>query len=186
VAWLPIVIYFTSMVRAILSLGSNIEPRQGYVEAMERELAGVFRVPIVRSKLMETQPVSVDGEQPWYINRIISGWYDGAAHDLLFSCAAIERKLGRTRPYDRAPRTADIDILLFGDSVLDSPDLHIPHPALRDRRFCVEGAMEIAPHYVVPGWGITIEQLYGRLAEPVKSQKIIFLTREERQWRSRQ
>lgn len=164
------------MVLAMLSLGGNLEPRQRFMDAMERELSGVFHTLIARSRLMETEPVSVTEEQPWFLNRILLGTYRGAAHDLLYSCREIETKLGRTRPYRNAPRTADIDILLFGANIVSSEDLRIPHPGLSERRFCIEGAKEIAPRFILPDKGITIEEHYDRLPQSIKEQKIKFLS----------
>ena len=168
------------MVKAILSLGSNIEPRQEYLEAMERQLAHVLRAPLAKSRLMETQPVAVGEEHGWYFNRIVSGWYEGSAHDLLSACNEIERNLGRNRPYELAPRTADIDILLFGESLIDAPGLRIPHAGLLKRRFCLEGVLEIAPRHLVAPTGLTVAELYYRIHANVLNQKIIFCDCQDR------
>jgi 2-amino-4-hydroxy-6-hydroxymethyldihydropteridine diphosphokinase len=166
------------MIKAMVSLGSNVEPRLRYMEAMERELSAVLSGPILRSRLMETRPVAVSEEQPWYINRILLGGYGGGAHDLLHACQDIERKLGRSRPYHHAPRTADIDILLFGDCVVQSSDLLIPHPALYERRYCIEGANEIAPRMLLP-CGSALEERYRLLDEAIRNQEIKFLSCRE-------
>ena len=164
------------MITAILSLGSNSGQRKKYIEAMERELSSMFQSPLMRSRLMETEPLEVDGAQMWYINRIVGGVYDSSAHDLLYKCLKIEIDLGRDRPYNHAPRTADIDILLFGDSVINTTDLQIPHAALCERRFCMEGLNDIAPRLIIPEKGVTVNEYLARLPEHVKNQKINFLS----------
>ena len=76
------------------------------------------------SRLMETEPVGLEDTQPFYYNRLVRGGYNGTARELLKQCLAIEKKLGRTRHEKFAPRTADIDILLFGKAVTAEADLH--------------------------------------------------------------
>ena len=165
------------MVKVILSLGSNSGQREKHIEAMERELSSVLQAPIARSRLMETEPLETIDAQPWYLNRIIGGCFGADAHDLLYTCREIEVRLGRERPFRHAARTADIDILLFGDCSIRAPDLHIPHPALYKRRFCIEGVNDIAPEFVLQEKGITVREYRMRLPETIRSQKIRFYNR---------
>jgi 2-amino-4-hydroxy-6-hydroxymethyldihydropteridine diphosphokinase len=162
------------MVLVFLSLGSNAGQRNRNMEEMLRQVA-LIMTSVKRSRLMETEPVEVDEKQPWYLNCIVSGEYHGSAPELLNKCLAIENRLGRIREYRHCPRTADIDILLFGDMAAHEKDLRIPHPGLFNRRFCLEGVREIAPGFILPGKGVSVSAYYETLDESVKRQKINFI-----------
>jgi 2-amino-4-hydroxy-6-hydroxymethyldihydropteridine diphosphokinase len=163
------------MVQVYLSLGSNEGLRKKYMEAMERELSCVLEGPLARSRLMETEPLEIDTTQSCFLNAVVGGLYGAGAHDLLYTCKDIEIRLGRKRPYFHAPRTADIDILVFGDSVMNDDDLCLPHPALCRRRFCMEGLNQIAPGLVIPGLNITVRDIYAGLPEEVIKQNVKFI-----------
>ena len=141
------------MTRSFLSLGSNLGDRLGHlgaaVEALERglliEVAGV-------SKVYETMPVEVDEEQPDYLNCVVEVLYGASAVELLRFCQGIEAALGRTGKGDRLPRTVDIDILLFGEEVVQGAYLTVPHPGIL-RAFNLLGIADLAPDVFVPGHG---------------------------------
>lgn len=124
------------LVTAYLGLGSNLGDRAALIDAaLARLSTGGARV-VARSPLYETDPVTPD-PQPPYLNavaRVETGLEAGA---LLALCLSIEHALGRVRPAGRphAPRTVDIDILLYGDAVIERPGLSIPHPRLLARQF---------------------------------------------------
>jgi 2-amino-4-hydroxy-6-hydroxymethyldihydropteridine diphosphokinase len=160
------------MVTVFFSLGSNAGNRHRNMEEMLRLLTAVLAQPIKKSRLMETEPVEVFDKQAWYLNRIVSGSYGGAAQDLLKECQRIESALGRVRAYRHGPRTADIDILLFGDAIIREESLCIPHPGLLRRRFCLDGIREIAPGLILPGEGISASAWYEAADGPIKGQKI--------------
>jgi 2-amino-4-hydroxy-6-hydroxymethyldihydropteridine diphosphokinase len=163
------------MVTVFLSLGSNAGERRGNMEEMLGRLAAVLTPPIQKSSLMETEPVEVAGRQQWYLNRIVSGSYDKTARDLLLECGRIEQSLGRVREERHGPRTADIDILIFGDAIIDEAALSIPHPGLLRRRFCLEGMRELAPDLTVPGAAMSISAWYDAADKTITGQKIRFL-----------
>jgi 2-amino-4-hydroxy-6-hydroxymethyldihydropteridine diphosphokinase len=163
------------MATVFLSLGCNAGARYGNMEEMLRRLAEVLAPPIIKSRLMETEPVEVSGRQQWYLNRIVSGSYSLTARDLLRDCGMIENALGRVRGERHGPRTADIDILLFGDAVVGESELSIPHPGLLRRRFCLEGMRELAPDLIVPGAGVSVGAWYDAADITIKDQKIRFL-----------
>jgi 2-amino-4-hydroxy-6-hydroxymethyldihydropteridine diphosphokinase len=140
------------MVTVFLSLGSNAGQPMRNMEEMLRHVRQVI-APVSASRLMETEPLETAEEQQWYLNRVVSGPFAGTPRDLLQACMLIEEKLGRVRAYRHSPRTADIDILLFGDAVVREKDLCIPHPGLLGRRFCLEGVRELMPACIIPGAG---------------------------------
>ena len=86
-----------------------------------------------------------------------------AAHPLLERLLEIEQQSGRTRPYGGAPRTLDLDLILYGESTIDEPGLVVPHPRFRERRFVLEPLAEIAPEWRDPLTGKTIKELFERL-----------------------
>lgn len=159
----------------VLCLGSNKGDRAWNLRQMERELAGYLGPRIVLSRLMETEPVGVTGDQPWFFNRLIRGVFDGTPRDLLRKCLDIETALGRTRLERGAPRTADIDILLFGGQQLKEPDLVIPHPRLTQRRFCLLGLREVAPDWTVPGFDKRVDQVTAEWEPRVRQQQVRFI-----------
>jgi 2-amino-4-hydroxy-6-hydroxymethyldihydropteridine diphosphokinase len=160
-----------------LSLGSNLGDRRAYIEAMEGGLREIL-VDVRVSRLMETEPVGVAGRQDAYLNRIVVGLYGGSAFGLLRECLAIESRLGRERVGYRAPRTADVDILLFGAEGFDAPpELVVPHPELLNRRFCLDGLMDIDPAILVPVAGglPAVRELRENMGAAVAAQKVFFV-----------
>jgi 2-amino-4-hydroxy-6-hydroxymethyldihydropteridine diphosphokinase len=163
------------MVEVVLSLGSNLGDRAANMSAMERELERLLEPPVRKSRLMETEPVGVTGHQGWFYNRLIRAGYGGAPAELLRQCQAIEEKLGRTRPQKNAPRTADIDILLYGEVLIIDRDLVIPHSRLWDRRFCILGIIEIAGEWLLPGFSKRADVLAREREPELKDQMIRFI-----------
>ena len=159
-----------------ISLGSNKGNRGLFIAAMEKRLKAVLLPPVTLSRLMKTEPVGVAGRQRWFYNRIVCGRYRGTAQKLLARCREIETALGRTSKKKFAPRTADIDILFFGRSKVSEHGLVVPHPRIRERRFCLEGLAELAPDFKIPGMGSTISRLYSRMTDTVRRQKVVFMT----------
>ena len=133
---------------AYLSLGSNIEDREANLRAAIARLNEFGDVTAV-SGLYETEPVEVV-DQPWFINCAVALATDLSAEELLAGVLSIERSMGRERTRPKGPRNIDIDILLFGDAVVDSPALTIPHPGLATRQFVLAPLSEIAPEAVHP------------------------------------
>ena len=160
------------MEEVVLCLGSNLGDRASYLRQMEAGLEGVLLPPVSKSSLMETEPLGVTAGHPWYYNRLVRGQYDGTPRELLETCQRIEKMLGRTRPEKYAPRTADIDIVLFGDRIIDEKNLIIPHRHILDRRFCLEGLAEIAGEWRVPGLLTPVHALVKKMTAGVKNQKI--------------
>ncbi len=111
------------------------------------------------STFRETDPVGLL-DQPRFLNGAAAVETDLSARDLLEALLRIERKLGRVRDGTRwGPRTIDLDLLLYGDEIVDEPGLCVPHPRLHERRFALEPLAELAPQAVVPGAGRVSELL---------------------------
>lgn len=147
------------MTRAFLSLGSNLGDRRGYlraaVEALGREpLLEVLGV----SKVYETEPVEVGEEQPDYLNCVVEVRYGATALELLRFCQGIEATLGRVRDAEKAARTIDVDVLLFGEEVIEEPYLIVPHPGVV-RAFNLIGLADLAHNVYIPGRGAVGERL---------------------------
>jgi 2-amino-4-hydroxy-6-hydroxymethyldihydropteridine diphosphokinase len=111
------------------------------------------------STFRETDPVGLL-DQPRFLNAAAAVETGLSARDLLEALLRIERKLGRVRDGTRwGPRTIDLDLLLYGDEIVDEPGLCVPHPRLHERRFALEPLAELAPQAVVPGAGRVSELL---------------------------
>lgn len=149
-----------SSVRVAISLGSNLGNRRAHLEyavhALSRDLANLLISPFV-----ETEPVGVEPGQPAYLNAAVAGNTRLGARALLDRLLEIERERGRERPYALAPRTLDLDLILYGDAIVDEAGLAIPHPRFRDRVFVLAPLAAIAPDMRDPVSGLTVRQLLG-------------------------
>ena len=128
---------------AYLSLGSNLGDRDSQLREAIRRLQSLGSVKAV-SSLYETQPVEFT-DQPWFLNCAVALESSSTPTHLMQQLLEIEKAMGRKRVQKKGPRIIDIDILLFGDEVVNTPDLTIPHPAMQYRRFVLEPLAEIAP-----------------------------------------
>jgi 2-amino-4-hydroxy-6-hydroxymethyldihydropteridine diphosphokinase len=149
--------------RVAIALGSNLGDRKRALDEAAAALAGVVD-DLHLSTFHETDPVGV-GAQPRFLNAAAVGHTDLDPADLLTVMLEIERRLGRERPHAGAPRTVDLDLILYGDLVLDEPGLTVPHPRFRERLFVLEPLTEIAADWIDPVSGKTIRELLGLLQD---------------------
>jgi 2-amino-4-hydroxy-6-hydroxymethyldihydropteridine diphosphokinase len=159
----------------ILSLGSNRGDRRTHIQEMVRRLSELLAPPVKQSRLMATEPVGVVSPD-WFLNVLVAGMWKGTAQELLDSCQSIEKEMGRVRLKQGDPRTADIDILLFGSQMIQTPELVVPHPEIVNRRFCLTGLAQIDAEIAVPGLNKTVRQLVEEMPELVRRQGIRFMS----------
>jgi 2-amino-4-hydroxy-6-hydroxymethyldihydropteridine diphosphokinase len=140
--------------RAYVGLGANLGDRESTLRAAVDAVSAEEGIEVVSvSTLRETEPVGV-GEQPRFLNGAVELETTLTARELLDRLLAVEQRFGRIRiPGEHGPRTLDLDLLLYGDEVIDEPGLAVPHPRLHERRFVLEPLAELAPGLLVPGRG---------------------------------
>ncbi len=149
------------MPRAYVGLGANLGGREETLRQAIAMLAAADRVAVIRvSELRETDPVGMV-DQPRFLNGAVALETALAPRELLETLLRIERELGRVRGERWGPRTIDLDLLLYGDEVVDEPGLTVPHPRLHERRFALEPIAELDPAVEVPGRGARVRATRG-------------------------
>ena len=154
------------LVQAYLGLGSNMGNRQKNLEKALDLLSQRLQVSQV-SSIYDTEPVG-NINQPRFLNLVCQVYTKLAPMELLALTKGIELKLGRTSGKSNAPRPIDIDILFYGDQVIETPELVIPHPRLTERAFVLIPLAEIAPELAHPVMGKTVLELKKTLTTPVQ------------------
>ena len=140
-------------VRAYVALGSNLGNPAATVQAALAALEALPRTKLsAASSLYRSAPVGLKN-QPDFINAVAAMDTPLSAPALLDELFAIEARFGRRREYLHAPRTLDLDLLLYGDEVRDEPRLTLPHPRMHERAFVLLPLLEIAPDIFIPGRG---------------------------------
>jgi 2-amino-4-hydroxy-6-hydroxymethyldihydropteridine diphosphokinase len=145
---------------AAVALGSNLGDRQGHLHYAFERLSEVLR-GMRTSSLYETAPVGTIG--PPFLNAAAVGDSVLEAVELLDALLSLERERGRRRPFPYAPRTLDLDLVLWGDLITEDDRLVLPHPRFRARRFVLEPLAEIAPTLLDPVTGRSVQELLALL-----------------------
>src|SRR5258705_3050054 len=147
--------------RVYLSLGANVGDRAANLNTAIDRIGALGKVTAV-SSFYETEPVELTA-QPWFLNCALELETEKMPRQLLAGILKIEKEMGRQRVQKKGPRTLDIDILLFGNSIVKAKGLTIPHPAMHQRRFVLEPLAEIALEVRHPGFRRTVRELQDAL-----------------------
>jgi 2-amino-4-hydroxy-6-hydroxymethyldihydropteridine diphosphokinase len=146
-----------------LGLGSNLGDRRAHLGDALRRLSGFIKIEAV-SSVYQTAPVGVP-DQPDFWNLVVRARTELGAETLLGRIHEVEQRLGRERPFPGAPRTIDIDLLLYDDLIMATPMLEVPHPRLPERAFVLRPLAEIDPDLRHPATGQTMAELNGLIGE---------------------
>ncbi|MGI8862630.1 MAG: 2-amino-4-hydroxy-6-hydroxymethyldihydropteridine diphosphokinase [Gaiellaceae bacterium] len=148
------------MPRAYVGLGANLGPREVTLLRAVDLLAAEPEIEVLAvSQLRETDPVG-NVDQPTFLNGAVVVETGFTARDLLDALLRVEQELGRVRDgVHWGPRTIDLDLLVYGDEIVDEPGLRVPHPRLPERRFALEPLVELEPELEIPGVGKAVELL---------------------------
>lgn len=156
------------MSAAFVGLGANLGEPERQVKQAFFDLEAIPHTRVVRtSSLYRSDPVGY-AAQPRFVNAVAELETGLAPARLLSELQAIEARHARSRSFPNAPRTLDLDLLLFGDAILDFPGLQIPHPRMHERAFVLVPLLEIAPQAAVPGKGAAkalLKQCAGQAVE---------------------
>ena len=141
------------MTRAAVALGSNLEDPEAQVRKGFDEIAALPETQLLgRSRLYRTAPVGYV-DQPDFVNACALVETDLAPRALLDALLAVEKRHGRLRDIPNGPRTLDLDIVLYGDRVIDEPGLKVPHPRAHERAFVLVPLVDVWPDATIPGKG---------------------------------
>lgn len=147
--------------KTLIALGSNLGNSQEYINLAIQGLAEGIEIKQI-SNLYYSEPMYVE-DQPRFMNAVLWGNTELSAKALLSLCQSLEKKIGRVKNYLNGPRVIDIDIILYGDEVLSSETLSIPHPRYHERAFVLVPAVEIISDWNCPLHQKTIQQLHDSL-----------------------
>jgi 2-amino-4-hydroxy-6-hydroxymethyldihydropteridine diphosphokinase len=149
-----------STVPVAIALGCNLGDREAALAAAVARLEQMLTSVRV-SSWHDTAPLNAP--PPRFLNGAVTGQTALEPRALLEGLLEIEAAAGRTRPFPHAPRTLDLDLILYGDRIVDEPGLRVPHPRFRERRFVLEPLAELAADWVDPVTGKTVGELLARL-----------------------
>ena len=161
--------------RTAVALGSNLGDRLSNLHAAQKvivDLSGVIS-PMLSSAIYETDPVGCEPGAGKFLNAVLEFDYEGDPLELLKSLREIEKTLGRAPDHPRnISRKIDIDLLYFGDIIMDSDELQLPHPRMHLRRFVLQPLADIRPDLILPGQSKTVRELLAQLSESTKVMRL--------------
>lgn len=155
--------------RVYLGLGSNIGIKESNLSRALKLLPDLVTVSEV-SSIYESEPVGLK-DQPWFVNAVCAAYTDLSPPKLLAYLKHIEGQMGRILSFKDGPRIIDIDILFYGDQVIDTPDLTIPHPRIAERGFVLHPLSELNPLLFHPVESRTVAQMLSALNRPERVKK---------------
>jgi 2-amino-4-hydroxy-6-hydroxymethyldihydropteridine diphosphokinase len=154
-----------------LSLGSNVGDREKNLRTAIAALPELGVKIKKVSSIYETEPVDLL-EQPWFLNCVVGGETTVPPVELLKKLRELEKRIGSKKLVANGPRLIDLDILVYGQQTIDSPELQVPHPRMLLRRFVLAPLAEIAPDLKHPSWSATAAQLLATLTDRSAVKKI--------------
>jgi 2-amino-4-hydroxy-6-hydroxymethyldihydropteridine diphosphokinase len=145
---------------AYIALGANLGDREKSIRHAINELKHTPGIQVTRiSKLIENPAIGGPENSPDFLNGVVEIQTTLGSHDLLHRLLEIERHMGRERREKWSPRIIDLDLLLYGDKIIASDELVVPHPLMHERRFVLEPLAGIAPNVVHPTLGVSVTDL---------------------------
>lgn len=152
---------------AYIALGSNLGPRGDMLDAATESLRAEPAIRVGKiSDYYSTAPVGGPEDQPEYLNAVVEITTTLGPEELMGSLLDIEKRLGRKRTQRWGPRCIDLDLLLYGQRIIETESLHVPHPLMHQREFVLRGLAQIAPGLRHPVIGLTSLQIW----QEVRSQ----------------
>lgn len=154
------------MPRVGIALGSNLGDRLAHLHAAYDALREIAHPgePVLQAPVYQTEPLLCPPGSPLFYNTVVEITFEGEPLTLLQLTQSIEKKLGRSAAPERnAPRVIDVDLLYFGERIIDTWNLVLPHPRIGERRFVLQPLAEIRPELVLPGHTLNIAGLLGNL-----------------------
>lgn len=153
------------MATVYIALGSNVGNREANLREALRLLSQSAIHIAKLSSIYETEPVDYL-DQPWFLNAVLEAQTDLPASQLLATLRQIESQMGSKKPFAKGPRLIDLDILLYDNDTIDTPELQVPHPRMLQRNFVLAPLAEIAPTLRHPSWPATAAELLAHSSDP--------------------
>jgi 2-amino-4-hydroxy-6-hydroxymethyldihydropteridine diphosphokinase len=152
------------MITVYIALGTNVGEREANLLQALRLLpeSGVHIRRV--SSIYETEPVDYL-DQEWFLNAVLEGETELDALDLLIVLRVIEARMGSKKAFAKGPRKIDLDVLLYGNETIDTPELQVPHPRMLERKFVLIPLAEIAPNLRHPSWKSGVAHLLAASAD---------------------